>query len=87
MEFEIKKGILDKQIDQLIEYSLNDESVGKLTSDRERFKNRQAFEKWQDFSSYSLSIVCSILGSIFCVQYGIYYRKKKFILIIRYFGI
>ena len=47
MEFEIKKGILDRQIDQLIEYSLNDESVGKFTSDRERFKNRQAFEGWQ----------------------------------------
>lgn len=47
MGFEIKKGILDKQIDQLIEYSLTDESVGKFTSDRERFKNRQAFEKWQ----------------------------------------
>ena len=47
MEFEIKKGILDRQIDQLIEYSLNDESVGKFTSDRERFKNRQAFEEWQ----------------------------------------
>ena len=47
MDFEIRKGILDKQIDQLIEYSLNDESVGKFTSDRERFKNRQAFEEWQ----------------------------------------
>lgn len=47
MDFEIRRGILDKQIDQLIEYSLNDESVGKFTSDRERFKNRQAFEEWQ----------------------------------------
>ena len=47
MEFEIKKGILDKQIDQLIEYSLTDESVGKFTSDRERFKDRQAFNEWQ----------------------------------------
>lgn len=47
MDFEIRKGILNKQIDQLIEYSLNDESVGKFTSDRERFKNRQAFDEWQ----------------------------------------
>jgi len=47
MEFEIRKGILDKQIDQLIEYSLTDESIGKFTSDRERFKDRQAFDEWQ----------------------------------------
>jgi len=47
MDFKIKKGISEKQIDQLIEYSLTDESVGKFTSDRERFKDRQAFDEWR----------------------------------------
>lgn len=46
MDFEIKKGITDKQIDQLIEYSATDESVAKFTSDRERFKDRKAFDEW-----------------------------------------
>ena len=48
MEFEIRKGILNKQIDQLIEYSLTDESVAKFTSDRERFKDRKSFEEWKN---------------------------------------
>lgn len=48
MDFEVKEGITDKQIDQLIEYSANDESVAKFTSDRERFKNRKAFDEWQN---------------------------------------
>lgn len=48
MDFKIRKGILDKQINQLIEYSLVDESVGKFTSDKERFKNRESFFKWKE---------------------------------------
>jgi len=47
MDFKIKKGISEKQIEQLIEYSLTDESVGKFTSDKERFKDRQAFNEWR----------------------------------------
>jgi hypothetical protein len=41
-----KKGIEDKQIDQLIEYSLTDEAVGKFTHDKERFGSREAFDEW-----------------------------------------
>lgn len=48
MDFEVKKGITDKQIDQLIEYSTIDESVAKFTSDKKRFKNREAFNEWQN---------------------------------------
>lgn len=48
MNIKFKKGISEKQIDQLIEYSLSDESVNKFTSDRERFKDRQAFNEWKN---------------------------------------
>lgn len=46
MDINWNKGINDKQIDQLIEYSQRDENIGKFTSDKERFKNREAFEEW-----------------------------------------
>lgn len=46
MDIKFKKGITKKQIDQLIEYSLVDEMVGKFTHDRDRFKDRKSFDEW-----------------------------------------
>jgi len=46
MDFKFRTGITEKQIDQLIEYSLTDESVGKFTHDKERFGDRKAFDEW-----------------------------------------
>jgi RimJ/RimL family protein N-acetyltransferase len=48
MDIKFKKGILNKQIDQLIKYSLTDEVIGKFTSDKERFKNKEAFLEWKN---------------------------------------
>lgn len=48
MIIEFKKGLSSKQIDQLIDYSLTDDAVAKFTSDRERFKDREAFAKWKE---------------------------------------
>lgn len=42
----IQQGIIDCQIDQLIEYSNTDPQVEKFTSDPIRFKNRQSFDQW-----------------------------------------
>lgn len=42
----IQQGILDCQIDQLIEYSNTDPEVKKFTSDLTRFKDRQSFNQW-----------------------------------------
>lgn len=43
----IQQGILDHQIDQLIEYSHSDSDVQKFTSDLKRFANLNAFSNWQ----------------------------------------
>ena len=42
----VQQGIIDCQIDQLIEYSHTDPDVKKFTSDPTRFQNRTAFNKW-----------------------------------------
>jgi ribosomal protein S18 acetylase RimI-like enzyme len=42
----IQQGIIDCQIDQLIEYSHSDPDVQKFTSDPIRFQNRQSFSQW-----------------------------------------
>ena len=43
----IQQGILDCQIDQLIEYSSTDSNVKKFTSDPQRFANKETFFQWQ----------------------------------------
>ncbi len=43
----VQQGILDCQIDQLIEYSHSDLDVQKFTSDLKRFASRKTFFEWQ----------------------------------------
>jgi hypothetical protein len=43
----IHEGILDCQIDQLIEYSQSDSDIQKFTSDKTRFANKISFHQWQ----------------------------------------
>jgi RimJ/RimL family protein N-acetyltransferase len=43
---EIKKGLSEKNIKELIEYANYDEEVKKNTSDSKRFKDRESFENW-----------------------------------------
>jgi len=45
-QLHISRGIGEEQIDYLIFYSNTDENVAKYTNDRERFRNRQSFERW-----------------------------------------
>lgn len=42
----IQQGILDCQIDQLLDYSHTDPDVQKFTSDPVRFKDRPSFNNW-----------------------------------------
>ena len=42
----IQQGILDCQIEQLIEYSNTDPEIKKFTSDPTRFKDHDAFNQW-----------------------------------------
>jgi ribosomal protein S18 acetylase RimI-like enzyme len=43
---EIKEGLSEKNIKQLIEYTNSDETVQRFTSDAKRFKNGESFENW-----------------------------------------
>jgi len=43
----VQQGILDHQINQLIEYSHSDPSVQKFTSDPKRFADLNSFHQWQ----------------------------------------
>ena len=43
----VHQGILDSQIDQLIEYSQTDSDIQKFTSDLTRFANKKSFYQWQ----------------------------------------
>jgi len=43
----VHQGILDCQIDQLIEYSQTDPDIQKFTSDKTRFADKNSFTKWQ----------------------------------------
>lgn len=50
--FKIKKGLSEKQIDQLIKFSSRDPDIGKFTSDSLRFKDRDGFD---EFSTHILA--------------------------------
>lgn len=43
----VQEGIIDCQIDQLIEYSQTDTNIKKFTSDRVRFASKHSFHQWQ----------------------------------------
>jgi ribosomal protein S18 acetylase RimI-like enzyme len=43
---EIKKGLSEKNIGQLIDYANKDEEVKRFTSDARRFKDRESYEEW-----------------------------------------
>ncbi len=43
----VQQGILDCQIQQLIDYSQTDSDVKKFTSDPKRFADKNAFSQWQ----------------------------------------
>jgi len=42
----VQQGILDCQIDQLIEYSNTDSNIQKFTSDKTRFADKDTFHQW-----------------------------------------
>jgi ribosomal protein S18 acetylase RimI-like enzyme len=43
---DIKSGLSEKNIEQLIEYANNDETVKKFTSDERRFKDKESYLNW-----------------------------------------
>lgn len=55
--FYFKKGITERQIDQLIQYAQIDQTVQKFTSDAKRFASRKTFDAWKrpDAQFYTLT--------------------------------
>lgn len=45
--FSLKYDLSEKQIEELIDYSNNDELIAKFTQDSERFANRDAYNSWR----------------------------------------
>lgn len=43
----VNQGITEKQIEQLINFANTDPEVKKFTSDSNRFRDREAFDKWR----------------------------------------
>lgn len=67
----VEQGILDCQIDQLIQYSHSDPEVLKFTSDSTRFTDKSAFQQWQQQGRiiYTLSdLQKNLLGIIWFGQ-------------------
>lgn len=58
--FKIKKGLSEKQINQLIGFSASDPDIGKFTSDSSRFKDRIGFD---EFSTHILAYYTLVDGA------------------------
>lgn len=77
--YTIKKGLSDKQIDQLINYAATDEGL-KYTSDPKRFKDRESFD---EFSKEILAYYAliddkdNLLGIIWFHDLDLYLNKEK----------
>lgn len=76
---QIKKGLTDKQISQLINYAATDEGL-KYTSDPKRFKTRESFDEFSKeiLSYYTLSDdEENLLGIIWFHDLDLYLDKEN----------
>ena len=67
----VQQGIIDCQIDQLIDYSQTDIEVKKFTSDPSRFRDRSAFSRWLEQGRIIYTLIDSqnnLLGIIWFGQ-------------------
>lgn len=77
--YQIKKGLSEKQIDQLIEYAATDEGL-KYTSDPKRFKNRESFDEFsKEILAYYTLIdnEDNLLGIIWFHDLDLYLKKES----------
>ena len=77
--YQIKKGLTDKQIDQLINYAATDEGL-KYTSDQKRFKNRESFDEFsKEILAYYILVdnEDNLLGIIWFHDLDLYLNKEK----------
>lgn len=50
-QYQVQRGITDKQIDELIYHALNDSVIHTFTGDKERFRDRKSFDQWHKKST------------------------------------
>lgn len=77
--YQIKKGLSESQIDQLIKYAATDEGL-KYTSDPKRFKDRKSFDEFSKeiLVYYSLTDdEDNLLGIIWFHDLDLYLNKEK----------
>jgi ribosomal protein S18 acetylase RimI-like enzyme len=77
--YQIKKGLSDKQISQLINYASSDEGL-KYTSDPKRFKDRQSFDEFSKEVLAYYTLVDNednLLGIIWFHDLDLYLNKEK----------
>lgn len=75
----IKKGLSDKQIDQLINYAATDDGL-KYTSDPKRFKNRESFDEFSKeiLAYYTLTDdQDNLLGIIWFQDLDLYLNREN----------
>ncbi|HLC88100.1 MAG TPA: GNAT family protein [Patescibacteria group bacterium] len=78
-EYKIKKGLSEKQIDQLIEFAANDEGL-KYTSDPKRFKSHESFDEFSKeiLAYYTLTNETDdLLGIIWFHDLDLYLNREK----------
>ena len=66
----IQQGILDTQIDQLIEYSQADPDIKKFTSDPTRFADKQSFATWQQQGRLIYTLIDSHQNLLGLIWFG-----------------
>ena len=66
----IQQGILDCQIDQLIEYSSTDPEVKKFTSDPKRFADKKSFFAWQQQGRIIYTLVDNYKNLLGIIWFG-----------------
>lgn len=75
----VKKGLSEKQIDQLINYAATDEGL-KYTSDPKRFKDRESFEEFsKEILSYYTLVDSedNLLGIIWFHDLDLYLNREN----------
>lgn len=75
--FAVKKGIAQKQINQLIEYSHTDKDVLEFTHDSRRFNNLESFNLWKGRGTFVYTLLDEANNLLGIIWYEALYLPYK----------